>query len=291
MRRATSLPFFFTALDTIHKELTVVKNAKPEPNLPEWPEQDTVKSHDWRLHAVTAVSTDGGGFRRGDVIKVSFPLDLRDGTALHTGAPNPDGLILDLAAKFDVEAREMQARIKILTDAGEPVEDGLAFDLFQKRMAATLFAFTAVESFANEVIAHAYSRGFQYVRTPKKGEVETLDLEAVLMHVSTDEKICSVLPAYVNKKTPKGGVHWQNFRRLKKIRNRIVHLKGADRGNSTDHSLWEAMLDVSASDFGNQMHDLIGYFVPRVDGLNFRWFYKWPHQKQASRGTNTPNVK
>ena len=254
-----------------------MKKAKAKTRLPEWPEQDTVKSHDWRLYAVTAVSEDSGGFKRGDVIKAAFPLKLDDGTTVQAGAPNLDGLILDFAARLDVEARDLQAEMMALTADGRMVEDATLFEVLQKRMGSAVFAFTELESFANEVISNAYYQGFQYEQTQPSGIVAVRSYEDLLRHVSTDEKLASVLPAHLKLLSPKGGVHWRNFQRLKKIRNRIIHLKGADRGNSVDKSLWEEMLDPVACDFGNQMHDLIGYYVPHVIGLNFRWFYKWPH--------------
>ena len=254
-----------------------MKNAKAKTKLPEWPEQDTVKSHDWRLHAVTAVSEDSGGLKRGDVIKAAFPLKLGDGTTVQAGAPNLDGLILDFAAKLDVEAVRLQAEMAAEAASGRMVEDASLFEILQKRMGSAAFAFTAVESFANEVISNAYYQGFQYEQMQPSGIVAVLSHEDVLRHVSTDEKLASILPAHLKLPSPKGGVHWQNFQRLKKIRNRIIHLKDGDRANSVDKSLWEQMLDPVACDFGNQMHDLTGYYVPQVVGLNFRWFYKWPH--------------
>ena len=240
---------------------------------PEWPEQDTVKAHDWRLHAVTAVSKDSPGFRRGDVLKMRFPLELRDGSTVQAGAPNIEALLLDYSARLDDEAQVAWTALD--RDQNAFAEDAALFEVLQQRMASAVFAFNGIESFANEVSSYAYYRGFQYEQTQASGLVAVLDLKAVQwLHI--EEKLSSVLPAYLKISSPKGTVLWQNFKRLKKIRSRIVHVKGVDRGNSDDRWLWEELLDPKGWDFGNQSRDLIGHYVPHIEGLNFRWFYKWP---------------
>jgi hypothetical protein len=242
----------------------------------QYPEQDTVKGEDWRLHAVTAVSQDGPGFKRGDVVKAAKLFSLRHGRVLSAGAPNIDALLLDYSAKLDAETKPYLDQLRTASPGTTHLEDTEFFDVAEKRMASAVFAFSAVESFANEVIAMGYFRGWQYSESGAAGQVETLPLERVLERVRTDDKLNLALPDYLKVKTPKGGVHWQNFSRLKKIRNRIIHLKGRDRGNSQDGWLWEELFNPLGWDFGHQMHGLIGYYVSHVTELNLRWFYKFP---------------
>lgn len=99
-----------------------------------------------------------------------------------------------------------------------------------------------------------------------------------------------MMPTYLKIPSPKGTLPWQNFKRLKKIRNRVVHLKSADRGNSADPWLWEEVLDSRGWDFGNQARDLIGHYVPHIEGLNFRWFYKWPWGEPRGDRKRTVNA-
>jgi hypothetical protein len=149
----------------------------PKSTRPPWPEQESVRNHDWRLHAVTAASKDGGGLHRGDVVKVAFPLRSPDGSTFQAGAPNIEALLLDYSARLDAEAK---ADWKKLSGAKNSFsEDATIFQVLQKRMASAVFAFNGIESFANEVASHAYFRGFQYEQTQRSELVAVLDLAAV----------------------------------------------------------------------------------------------------------------
>ncbi len=246
-------------------------------------EQDTVVNEDWRLHAVTAVSKESRAgameFKRGDVIKLPGTYRLHDGKAITVGAPNVNALLLDFAVRLDIESqdllREIQAEAEhpALTMATFP--DRKMFDGFEKRMASAVFAFTAIESFTNEIIEIAYGQGYRYEQKQKHGLVASLDIENVLW-LTLDEKLGKVVPDALTIKSPKQTIHWDNFKRLKRIRNRIVHLKGQDRANSMDRSLWEEMLRPKAATFGRQMYDLVGYVYEQAPHLRLRWHHKWP---------------
>jgi len=262
-----------------HKKSAAKKTAER----PQYVEQDTVVNEDWRLHAVTAVSRDSRAgaieFKRGDVIKLPGTYRLHDGKAITVGAPNVNALLLDFAVRLDIETQdllgEIQAEAKhpALTMATFP--DRKIFDGFEKRMASAVFAFTAVESFANEIIEMAYGQGYRYEQKQKHGLVASLDIENVLW-LTLDEKLGKVVADALNIKSPKQTIHWDNFKRLKRIRNRIIHIKGRDRANSTDRSFWEEMLRPKAANFGRQMYDLIGYVYEQAPHLRLRWHHKWP---------------
>jgi hypothetical protein len=246
-----------------------------------YPEQDTVKGEDWRLYAVTAVSQDGGGYKIGDVIKRRRDLALPDGSAIQVGAFNPHALLLSFSARLDAKTKSLLDDIERIKDGPHRRFDKVVFDGIEQRIASAIFGITAVEAFANEVISYAYAQGFQYEQKRKRKLIEVLNYQSALEDLRLEEKIGYLLPQVFKTASPRGTLPWQHFRRLIRLRNRIIHLKPQDSGSSADSSLWEDLLSPHDGDFGKQSHALIGYFVKNMNQsglkLNTRWFYKFPY--------------
>jgi hypothetical protein len=182
----------------------------------------------------------------------------------------------------------LDAKTKSLLDSVERVKDGphrrldkAVFDGMEQRTASAVFALTAVEAFTNEVISYAYAQGFKYEQKRKRTLIAVLDYVSALEDLRLEEKVGHLLPKVFKIASPRGTLPWQHFRRLIRLRNRIIHLKPQDYGASTDSSLWEDLLNPIDWDFAKQMHSLIGYFMQNMDRsglqLNTRWFYKVPY--------------
>ena len=117
--------------------------------------------------------------------------------------------------------------------------------LCEQFAAHVVFAFTALESFANEVTA----RGYKYTTTrstkrSKSGEKVTYEGEALERNVSLNEKLAQVLPDALGVASPKGLHLWRDYKSLKEWRDRIIHLKSADRQAHGPEvpSIWGDML-------------------------------------------------
>lgn len=96
-----------------------------------------------------------------------------------------------------------------------------------------VFAFTTLESFANEVIANEVkATSYKYTATrstkeAKPGEKFTYGGEALERNVSLNEKLAQVLPDALGVTSPKGLHLWRGYKSLKEWRDRIIHLKSS----------------------------------------------------------------
>lgn len=247
-------------------------------------EHPNVSRHDWRLHAATSITqpttVQGQFYDVGTVVKVSGPIKVsREESPLQLGAPSVTAMFLDMAATFDQQ--EANLRNEALALVGKPIspsDEQRLFDGCERRMAALVFAYTSLESFANEVIEHAYGViGFRY-EPVMKGELSvSYDLEHVEYKLQLDEKLGAIVPSALSVKSPRGRTEWNQFQRLKDLRNRIIHYKGRDRGPSQDKTLWRELLSDKSSNFALQAYTLIAFFYDQTPTIAPRWFCRYPH--------------
>ena len=156
-------------------------------------------------------------------------------------------------------------------------------DFCEQYAAHVVFAFTALESFANEEIASKVSeRGYSYTtvrqrKRGKPGEKVTYEGEAIEREVPLSEKLARVLPDALGVGSPKGVHLWQHYKSLNKWRNRIIHLKMADRKplGIADPSIWGDMLRNPKEAFCDNAHQLMGIYGAAV--TNRRWHQKYPY--------------
>ncbi|WP_138921952.1 hypothetical protein [endosymbiont of Tevnia jerichonana] len=128
-------------------------------------------------------------------------------------------------------------------------------------------AFTAMEAFVNEVIPD----DFKY-HTHRKSEIiiEEMDKTQIERWLSIEEKFSTVLPEILQTPSPKKLRCWQGFKKLKKIRDRIIHMKAADRKSSGPETptLWHELFNVEP--LFSQAKDIIDYFVKSMESKP-RW--------------------
>ena len=192
------------------------------------------------------------------------------------GLPSGPALFLSLGHKAFVTYRDIDVlalfndpRTGFWPDNHKPL-----FDFYEQFAAHVVFAFTALESFANEAIPD----GHTYTTTKgKKGQKVTYDRDGIERHVSLSEKLAQVLPAALGVKSPKGLHIWQDYTTLRKVRDRIIHLKMADRSRTGPETptIWGDMLRNSKEPFCDNAHKLMGHYKPAVDKR--RWYAKYPY--------------
>lgn len=209
----------------------------------------------------------------------------RVGTAIvNFSLPSAPALFLDLAHKAFATYRDIE--IPTLFDRHPqgmwPDDHKPLLDFCEQFAAHVVFAFTALESFANEVIANEVTaRGYTYTtRSTKKGkpgEKVTYGGEALERNVSLNEKLAQVLPDALGVGSPKGLHHWRDYKSLKEWRDRIIHLKSADRQARGPEisSIWGDMLRNPKQPFCDNAHKLMGTYGPAVS--NRRWHQKYPY--------------
>jgi hypothetical protein len=150
-----------------------------------------------------------------------------------------------------------------------PKEDYIFFSLLQQRMVAIVFAYTALESFANESIPDSYV--FKRLRDDKKCTEEYNKLQTE--HLSLDIKLHEVLPPIFGVTSPKGTELWQKYIFIKKLRDRIIHMKSKDKEPSQpkDNTIWGELLNKSHPNFALEAKAVIGYYIDTLP-VKPRWF-------------------
>jgi hypothetical protein len=149
-----------------------------------------------------------------------------------------------------------------------PEDHGLLFDFFQELAAEVIFSFSAIEAFANENIPD----DFVYPTQDRSKNAISLVKPDIERHVMLDEKLKRVLPQARGIPSPAGTKPWQEFKELKKVRDRLIHLKSLDRKSSgPEHqTIWGLMLIDRKKNFAEIAINVIGSFPSLT--LSRRWF-------------------
>jgi hypothetical protein len=143
-------------------------------------------------------------------------------------APNNIALSLSIALAANAKARQFYdgvlsklASCPKSAHACHYIKHSDIYDYFQQLQISVIFAFTAVESFANIAVPDE----FQYERINNKGIREVLSKENIERWCSTTEKVGTILPLVFGMEGPKESSYWADFKRLEELRNDIVHPK------------------------------------------------------------------
>ena len=200
--------------------------------------------------------------------------------------PNVTAMCLDVAYTTWVESQYFLRDEKFL-EFPKPhtpettirlTEDEIVFDLLQKRMIAIVFAYTALESFANESIPDHFI--FRSKRRDKKCTEEYTKEQAE--RLSLDVKLDEVLPIIFHLRSPKGDRIWNRYLFLKKLRDRIIHMKSKDRRSSLpgEENIWNELLDQSYPNVAIEAKEIIGYYLNSIDEKDKpRWYLVFPWKK------------
>jgi hypothetical protein len=147
--------------------------------------------------------------------------------------------------------------------------------IFTDPSSSAAFAHTAIEAFANEVINDFIPDSFVYTFQKKDGQLEQLSKSDIERRIELDQKLHSVLPQGLSLASPKGTAVWQHYQEIKKMRNRIIHLKAVDRNRSgpEEEGLWGDMLRSYSVPYCDYAYAIIGHYNPAAE--NRRWFQRY----------------
>lgn len=223
---------------------------------------ELLEKEDWRFHAIDAAGTGLG------MLATTEKVTKRH---LSFGLPSAPALYLSLART----AHENRCSINVdscFVDHPKPQgiypeDHRILFDFFELFIAEVIFAFTAIEAFANESIPPSFTYSWKNSR-----EIKQLVRADIERFVQLDEKLKRVLPQAHNVKRPAGTPVWQGFKELKSVRDRVVHMKSIDRRASgpEDQTLWGLMLEKKQLNFAEVAYRIIGSYSTLVDGR--RWY-------------------
>lgn len=250
-------------------------------------EPESIINEDYRLQAITTVAEDfslpGGPEHLKGAVVLLVANTKFNGKNLNFGLPNVSALFLDFSNKLWTETEEYLNNEKnFLTPISKfAPPNSLSvhkkeelFDILEKRMGAIVFAYTALESFANHSIPEDFI--FRQDRADRK-YVEEYNREQIENYISLDIKLDKILPQIFNVKSPKGKYLWNQYIDLKVIRNRIIHLKQEDTRSTGPEvkTLWTDLMNMKAPNYAEEVKKIINFYYPEEDKKP-RWLVKAP---------------
>jgi hypothetical protein len=251
-------------------------------------EDPKIANRDYRFQAITTLAEDwtspwsGITHKAGAEVVATGSVKYDHNHILQFALPNMTALFINQAYISWVESQVLLQKEQFLDSPSKamqsgtirPKDDNIFFNLLEQRIIAIVFAYTALESFANESIPD------DHIFRKKRGdgkftEEYTKEQTEVL---SLDTKLDYVLPPIFNVKSPKGTHIWTSYNLIKKLRDRIIHLKSKDRMSTgpNDATIWRELLNKSNPNVALEAKEIVGYFLKNVPEKP-RWFIKFPH--------------
>jgi hypothetical protein len=180
----------------------------------------------WRAAALA----DGTNY--GFVIE---PVRFDDGQVVHL--PHPLAGRFKLLTALEFLRRAEAARVEALRDPLVVEDGGLRlreperlFDAYGDLIAGVLVAYAGIEAYANEAIERL--DGEFVLRIERDGEERAISKDDLARRLSLAEKLDRIVPIVASRRSIKGLAVWEEFRRLRSLRDALVHLKR--RGYSTN---------------------------------------------------------
>ncbi|EON14368.1 hypothetical protein [Pandoraea sp. SD6-2] len=206
---------------------------------------------DWRFHAQTEtaapfVTPAGNLMPAGSIVAQVGCFTLPTGKTLTLPVPNATALFLNSAHRAFQESQVLVEKHGLRKGLVKHVRfstNADAFHFVECILISVVSAYSAVEAFANEVIPEGAT--YTQQRGTRANVLSRIDIEK---KVPLSEKLGDVLPAALAVATPRGHRCWDDFHRLEEIRNRIIHMKAADRNVVGDAkgTIWEDIFTVPA---------------------------------------------
>ncbi|GEM_PF-2396657 len=232
---------------------------------------------DWRLHAVFSCApeaeVDGSiDMPQSNTGIVVDAIQVCPQRVLAYPIPNATAMMLNASKKAFAEAKNLREH-RALSHAPRGFvqfrSNADAVDFGECVALSAIAAHTALECFANEWIPPWLT----YKQKNKKGDVQKiLNKEEIERRLKLSEKLGVVLPHVFGVATPRGTAIWECFVRLESVRNRVVHMKAADRESGDVHTdtIWKALwLLPSPYQTAKQLVDLFMKDAPQVPGFSF----------------------
>ena len=197
--------------------------------------------------------------------------------------PNVTAMCLDVAYTTWVESQHFLQDEKFLkffkptSTKGIVIltEDSTFFDILQRRMIAIVFAYTALETFANESIPDHFI--FRRISNQKKFTEEYTKEQAEKL--SLEIKLFEVLPDIFKLPTPKGRATGERYKALEKLRDRVIHMKSKDKRISVlgEENIWKELLDQFSPNVALEAKEIIAYYLNSLNEKDRpHWYREFP---------------
>ena len=236
-----------------------------------------IEDEDWRLYncqTIRAISNPRPGIKAkpGDTIKSVALLDF-DREQYILGIPHPSAIFLSIAYRSHHAAISLCERAMGSPEGRNYLSDALAFDCIENAVAAIIFAFAALEAFANGEIPDSY-----VYHEDRNGIPIPFSKEQIERSVNLSTKLDAILPDIFGVPTPKGSALWRDFVEIKRLRDRIIHMKSADRRDlvTDQKSIWRSLFRPDLPCFPYTAKKMMEHFYSGA-GRFPRWFTKIPY--------------
>lgn len=212
---------------------------------------DSEQQPDWRLHATGTVAKpvvlpwNGQLVTPGTVFTVVTTADLPSNVELTVSLPSATALFFNIAHRSCLQARDIADRYDLRKSTGRKrkvtLPESDAFAYFELMLESVVAAHTAIEAYANEMVPVDFK--YEY-KKPGSKIIQVLAKADIERQISLCEKLASVLPAAYSVPKPTNMRGWADYKNLKKIRDRIIHMKAVDRKSSGPgvDTIWHALL-------------------------------------------------
>ena len=234
-----------------------------------------IDAMDWRINNVTWTTAPavGAPIPAGAAFIQAALLTLgtkRGGISV----PNATAMFLNLSKSHLDQAEAFISACQSSNDPHGHLPEADSFGAIEHYMASVVFACTALEAFANELIPDSFVHVIE-----KNDSDRHYNKEQIERWLTPLEKLGDVLPKALNVATPKGGKLWEPCKKLFDIRDRIIHMKTADRQfndlSGRASSIWNELLQDPLPHTYSVAKSLMEHFFTAV-GKTPRWFEKCP---------------
>lgn len=248
---------------------------------------------DWRLHGAEAVEVISDkkvqicAAGKSTLVVVDL-VPLIDGRTLALPIPNATAMLLHASQRAYADSQRLLGERLQQFYSCETVhvtDSSDAVDVAEHLCISVFSAYTALECFANEWVPPWIT----YRKKDRNGGEKILNKEEIERQLSLKIKLDAVLPSAFRVASPKGSAAWQSFVKLENARNRIVHMKQADRESdeSEADTVWKMLFKLPPPHLtAKSMVDWYMVGAPHVPGLAYdnllpvkpRWFVKFPSE-------------
>lgn len=200
---------------------------------------------------VTAV--DGVPVDEETLVVVIEPIKLPSGGELWFQSPHIEPFYLLEAKKLRDEAepkRIASTKKTVPTPDGSlrPVNPGAVFDAIRGLALTAILSAAAIEAYANDAIRRLPDDAMVEIPTRLGGEtIPVMRGKAEMDWLRIGEKLTRVVPLLTGRESIKGTKAWQDFRRINKLRNDLVHIKPEPRNDPAKPSPFGRLLLGEAS--------------------------------------------
>ena len=205
--------------------------------------------------------------RKGSQVDLVSKIQLAPNKTINAVVPNGTAILLSTSRKAWQQAQRIRAKNNIdETRSFSSESDSIEYQ--ENVVMAIITAFTSVEIFSNEMIPED-----SYFEGKNKTQIEKMPVS---------EKLAEVLPEMLNTSSPKGReTFWSKFKKLKNVRNRIIHMKSVDRMESTpdNPNIWHKIFSIDCPH--QTVLQIMDFFFDQT-GSRPRWRENGPFEDDES---------